>query len=150
VTDLGLIYESVTSLASVHRWLTLHSWTLNSTQLQNFWTLLRTKAIRINYVSSLYNSVTNRTEITISNSSSIFLCLSVAAETCVNFVATVWFRSLQLSVFVSMENVFCNQLISKNQSLRGNALANSLPRNGSHVTICKHWNNQSQQKPIWW
>jgi hypothetical protein len=29
VTDLGLIYESVTSSASVPRWLTLHSWTLN-------------------------------------------------------------------------------------------------------------------------
>jgi hypothetical protein len=34
-----------------------------------------------------------------------------------------------------MENVFRNQLLSKNQSLRGNALANSLPRNGPHVTI---------------
>jgi hypothetical protein len=34
-----------------------------------------------------------------------------------------------------MENVFRNQLISKNQSLRGNALVNSLPRNGPHVTI---------------
>jgi hypothetical protein len=30
VTDLVLIYESVTSSASVVRWLTLHSWTLNS------------------------------------------------------------------------------------------------------------------------
>jgi hypothetical protein len=30
VTDLGLIYESATSSASVVRWLTLHSWTLNS------------------------------------------------------------------------------------------------------------------------
>jgi hypothetical protein len=35
VTDLVLIYESVTSSASVVRWLTLHSWTLN------FWILLR-------------------------------------------------------------------------------------------------------------
>jgi hypothetical protein len=34
VTDLVLIYESVTSSASVVRWLTLHSWTLN------FWILL--------------------------------------------------------------------------------------------------------------
>jgi hypothetical protein len=33
VTDLVLIYESVTSSASVVRWLALHSWTLN------FWTL---------------------------------------------------------------------------------------------------------------
>jgi hypothetical protein len=29
VTDLVLIYESVTSSASVVHWLTLHSWTLN-------------------------------------------------------------------------------------------------------------------------
>jgi hypothetical protein len=29
VTDLALIYESVTSSASVIRWWTLHSWTLN-------------------------------------------------------------------------------------------------------------------------
>jgi hypothetical protein len=35
VTDLVLIYESVTSSASVVRWLTLHSWTLT------FWILLR-------------------------------------------------------------------------------------------------------------
>jgi hypothetical protein len=35
VTDLVLIYESVTSSASVVRWLTLHSWTLN------FWIVLR-------------------------------------------------------------------------------------------------------------
>jgi hypothetical protein len=35
VTDLVLIYDSVTSSASVVRWLTLRSWTLN------FWILLR-------------------------------------------------------------------------------------------------------------
>jgi hypothetical protein len=34
VTDLVLIYESVTSSASVVHWLALHSWTLN------FWILL--------------------------------------------------------------------------------------------------------------
>jgi hypothetical protein len=32
VTDLVLSYESITSSASVVRWLTLHSWTLNPTQ----------------------------------------------------------------------------------------------------------------------
>jgi hypothetical protein len=36
-----------------------------------------------------------------------------------------------------MENVFCSQLVSKNQSLYGNALANSLPRNGPHVIMLK-------------
>jgi hypothetical protein len=35
VTDLVPIYESVTSSASVVRWLALHNWTLN------FWILLR-------------------------------------------------------------------------------------------------------------
>jgi hypothetical protein len=38
VTDLVLIYESVTSSASIFRWLTLHSWTLNWT---TFWVLLQ-------------------------------------------------------------------------------------------------------------
>jgi hypothetical protein len=33
VTDLVLIYESVTYSASVVCWLTLHSWTLNSAEL---------------------------------------------------------------------------------------------------------------------
>jgi hypothetical protein len=49
------------------------------------------------------------------------------------------FTSLQISVFVSMENVFRDQLVSKNQSLRGNALASSLPINGPHVTIFWTW-----------
>jgi hypothetical protein len=39
VTDLVLIYESVTSSASVVRWLTLHSWTLD--YWTAFWILLR-------------------------------------------------------------------------------------------------------------
>jgi hypothetical protein len=34
-----------------------------------------------------------------------------------------------------MEIVFDNELVSKNQYLRGNALANSLPRNDPHVTL---------------
>jgi hypothetical protein len=42
VTDLVLIYESVTSPVSVVRWLTLHSWTLNSlTNESSFTTDLR-------------------------------------------------------------------------------------------------------------
>jgi hypothetical protein len=36
VTYLVLIYESVTSSASVVRWLTFHVWTLSSTELLNF------------------------------------------------------------------------------------------------------------------
>jgi hypothetical protein len=90
VTDLILNYESVTS-ASVVCWLTLHSWTLNPTQLLSFWTLLRLQQCQINYVSSLCNFRMSRIEITNTNSSSSILCLSVTAETCVNFIATVWF-----------------------------------------------------------
>jgi hypothetical protein len=45
----------------------------------------------MNYVSSLCKFGMNQIEITISNSSSIILCLSVAVGTCVNFTATVWF-----------------------------------------------------------
>jgi hypothetical protein len=45
--------------------------------------------------------------------------------------------NLQLSFFVSMENVFLNKLVSKNQSLLSNAVANSLPGNGPHVAILK-------------
>jgi hypothetical protein len=39
VTDLVLIYELVTSSASVNRWLTLYSWTLN--YWTAFWILLK-------------------------------------------------------------------------------------------------------------
>jgi hypothetical protein len=39
VTDLDLIYESLTSSASVVRWLALHSWTMNFGTA--FWILLR-------------------------------------------------------------------------------------------------------------
>jgi hypothetical protein len=90
VNDLVLIYESVTSSASVVRWLTLHSWTLNPAQLLNFWILFRLTD-SINYVSFLYNFGANRIEITTPNGSSTIPCLSVAAETCVNSVATLWF-----------------------------------------------------------
>jgi hypothetical protein len=53
VTGLVLICESVTSSASVVLWLTLHSWTLNTTELLNVTELSheRTRS----YVSPLYN-----------------------------------------------------------------------------------------------
>jgi hypothetical protein len=79
-TDLVLIYESVTSSVSVVRWLTLHSWTLNPTQLLNFWTLSGRNHYWINYVSFLYNFGANRIEITISNSS----CYCVLIRSCEN------------------------------------------------------------------
>jgi hypothetical protein len=43
------------------------------------------------HVSSLCNFGENRIEIIISNNSSIIICLSVPAETCVYFIATLWF-----------------------------------------------------------
>jgi hypothetical protein len=54
------------------------------------------------------------------DSSSVILSSFVAAETCVNFVATVW------SIFV----------VSVHEShLRGYVIANSFPRNGPYVTL---------------
>jgi hypothetical protein len=49
VTDLVLIYESVTSSAFVVRWLTLHSWTLH--YWTAFWTLLRMNRWWINWTN---------------------------------------------------------------------------------------------------
>jgi hypothetical protein len=46
VTDLVLIYESVTYSASVGRWLTLHSWTLN------YWTASEFSYERISWIES--------------------------------------------------------------------------------------------------
>jgi hypothetical protein len=44
-------------------------------------------------------------------------------------------KCLQLSVSVSTETVFRNQLVSRKQSLRGSVFAHSFPRDGPHVTI---------------
>jgi hypothetical protein len=77
---------------------------------------------------------------------------------CFNSQATVWFsKCLQLSISVSLETVFRNQLISRNQFLRGNVFTQSFPRNGLHVTIesecslrVRQWfPNLSQMKPIY-
>jgi hypothetical protein len=68
VTDLVLIYESVTSSASVVHWLTLHSWTLNSLTNESLFTtndsstnesrrlLVDGSLLRMNYMS-FYNLV---------------------------------------------------------------------------------------------
>jgi hypothetical protein len=42
---------------------------------------------------------------------------------------------LQVSVSVSLETVVHNQLVSKEQSLRGDVFASLFPRDGPHVTI---------------
>jgi hypothetical protein len=51
VTDLVLVYESVTSSASVIRWLTLHSWTLN------FWILVRLNRSKVTLRLTVSQSV---------------------------------------------------------------------------------------------
>jgi hypothetical protein len=95
VTDLLLIYESITSSASAVRWLTLHCWTLSSTLLLNWAIQLPSEFsyywIRIHYLSPLHNFGMHRVEINISNSSPVILFSFVAAETCVNFVTTLSF-----------------------------------------------------------
>jgi hypothetical protein len=85
VTDLVLIYESVTSSASAVRWLTLHSWTLNhDCNLTDF---SSTNDLWINYMPSFYTSV--RTEYrTLPSTVHIIPCPSVAVQTRVNSAAT--------------------------------------------------------------
>jgi hypothetical protein len=62
----------------------------------------------------------------------------LSREPCINSQATVSFsKCLQLSVSLSLETVFRNQLVSKKQSLRGSVFANSFPTGGPHVTL---WN----------
>jgi hypothetical protein len=73
VTDLVLIYESVTSLASAVRWLTQHSWILN------FWIPLR-----LNLLNSLMNYLLQLRKERIgvnTPNSSCFGPLSIAAGT---------------------------------------------------------------------
>jgi hypothetical protein len=79
VTDLVLIYEKVTSSASTVRWLTLHSWTLNSlTNAER-----RTTAhSRMNWTNSFITS--GRIEYTSRSprlAASLLFCLFVATGT---------------------------------------------------------------------
>jgi hypothetical protein len=52
---------------------------------------LHTGLITVRQLSPFYNFGANGIEITTCNSSSAIVCLSVAVETCVKFVATLWF-----------------------------------------------------------
>jgi hypothetical protein len=83
--------------------------------------------------------------------------IHIFIETYTNFVSTLVFTDLQLSVYVSMENLFRDQLVSKTHSLGCNAFL----RNGSHVTICssgdftfhfktykKDWQNEPYQSTL--
>jgi hypothetical protein len=102
VTDLVLIYESVTSSGSVVRSLALHSRTLHFSILSSLTTRFRMNSrvessrvessltLRPTVSQPVCNFRANRIEITTSNSCYVMMCLSVAAETCVNFVQ-LWF-----------------------------------------------------------
>jgi hypothetical protein len=89
VTDLDLIYESVTSSASDVRWLTLHSWTLNFLRPSDKCLIGLTQLSRF---SSFYNF--GRTKY---NHHFLHLTLLHAypllREPCVNSVVTVWFHN---------------------------------------------------------
>jgi hypothetical protein len=77
VTDLVLIYESVTSSASGIRWLTLHSWTLNYSYE---WRL-----------TNALSFITRGEPVTTSNNLAVLICFIRCYETCVDLVATSWF-----------------------------------------------------------
>jgi hypothetical protein len=88
-------------------------------------------------INSLLLVRENLTEITASRAPLMLFMNALSRKPFVNFLRTVLVsKYLQLSVFVSMETVFRNQLFSKNQFLRGKVFAHSFPRNGPHVTIC--------------
>jgi hypothetical protein len=77
----------------------------------------------------------NPIELTASKGSVAVFHECVASETVCSFASNgLVSKCLQLSLSVSMEIVFRNQLVSRNQSLSGNVFAHSFPRNGPHVT----------------
>jgi hypothetical protein len=66
----------------------------------------------------------------------MFFMNALSRNLFINSHAAGWlYKCLQLSVSVSMETVFRNHLVSRNQSLRGNVFAHSFPRNYPYVTI---------------
>jgi hypothetical protein len=66
----------------------------------------------------------------------LFFMNALPRKPCLNSQATISVSEcLQLSVFLSLETVFRNQLVSSNQSLHGNVFTRSFPRNDPHVTV---------------
>lgn len=74
VTDLGLIYKSVTSLAYFVRWLAFHSWTLNHDC--NLTDLSSTNDCRLSQICVLLYLGENWLHDTTSNSSSVTVSIS--------------------------------------------------------------------------
>jgi hypothetical protein len=95
VTDLVPIYKSVTSSASVVRWLALHSWTLDFWVLLwlNGWTHERTHLNWTLESMMCHRFITSRRPECRSPSQTVPLLFYVypCYETCVNAVATLWF-----------------------------------------------------------
>jgi hypothetical protein len=92
VTDLVLIYESLTSGLRMNyecQWRLTYEWITNHSSCTT--ELLTSLRMNAHQLSPFYNFGEDRIQVTTPNSSSIILCLSVVAETCVNFVAAVWF-----------------------------------------------------------
>jgi hypothetical protein len=86
-------------------------------------------------INSLLISVRNLIEIAVSKGS-IAVLHECVSETMPKFPSNGLFsKCLQFSVSVSMETVFRNWSVSRNQSLRGNVFSHSFPRNGPCVTI---------------
>jgi hypothetical protein len=91
---------------------------------------------RIHESTAFYNCHAALIEITASTGSITVFCESVVSETMYQFPSNgLVSKCLQLSASVSVESVFRNYLVSKNQSLCGNAFAYSFPRNDPCITI---------------
>jgi hypothetical protein len=100
VSDLVLIYESVTSSASVVRWLTLHSWTLS------YWALLRRN--HWNPLRMIPLSFITRGERTRDHHLEQFVCFIRCYETCVSLLATLWYlQACSLQRFDFHKHIRC-------------------------------------------
>jgi hypothetical protein len=77
VTDLDLIYELVTSSASIVCWLTLHSWTLNSLTNDECQTTAHSSLSWMNWTNSFITLRWTEYKVTMSYSSSVILLFCV-------------------------------------------------------------------------
>jgi hypothetical protein len=111
VTDLVLIYESVTSSASVVRWLALHIWTLNCLMTESLNSLTNQS---IHECPVIYNAGQTE-ERPPPRTVRVLLCYYV-------FILCYAFTTFNLCIH---GNVVRTQLVSENHVFRGNALARS-------------------------
>jgi hypothetical protein len=118
VTNFILICESVTSTKN-NLWIAKDKW-----QMKNeLWMS----------VSPFHKFGAKQTQMTTSSSSSIIPCPSVAAETCVNFVATLWFPQ----AYPLLRKLAYRVLAQQQTSLR--CFSNcTLPAFRRHVTLLSY------------